>query len=78
MKKKTEAAILEIRAPKSTIEKNICLFLKRNNNEASIAQIAEKTDEREIIITQIIQNMSKSRLVNTNNNMVYLNIIPDG
>lgn len=77
-KAKSTAATLGVVAPKSTYEKNICLFLKRNNNTASIKDIAEKMDEREIIITQLVENMRKGKLVNVDDGIVYLNIIIAG
>lgn len=78
MPKKSQASVLGIIAPKSTLEKNICLFLKRNNNEATVFEICQKMDEREVIIKQVLVIMQKSGLLNFIENKAYLNIRIDG
>lgn len=72
MRTKSEASALGIKAPKSTYEKNICLFLKRSNDESTIDALCEKFNENRPIIVGLLNNMQKSGLVSMNGDVVYL------
>ena len=65
---------LKINAPKTTIEKNICLNLGRNPDGMSVSDLAKKLDESEGFLKFLLPTMQKKEMISLVDGKYYLNI----
>lgn len=73
MKSKIEKE-LNIKAPKTTIEKNICMKLGRSESGLSIKDLARSLDESEGFLSLLLPVMVKNGLISLLDGKYYLQI----
>ena len=72
--KKSLQKELNIKPPKTTLEKNICLKLQRSSDGLYIEELCIQLDESEGFLGLLLPVMQKNGLISKNNDRYYLEI----